>query len=244
MDTREFSDQFDTLLNSYVGVASFGDGASKAEITLDEYEKSVFLTRSQKQLVNDYYSGADMSTYGFEEKEKIREALDTLVDTYRTSTREEDEERNLNDGKHYFALFRIPSNLLWIVYEQVKYDESTGCVCADGNYAEVVPATHDELHRRLRNPFRGPRLYRVLRLNVADNLVELISDYPIGSYLLRYVKEPTPIILTDLPDGLTIDGESDEMTCALPDVLHPYILDYAVRLAIQSKSIGTPTEGK
>ena len=244
MDTKEFSDQFDTLLNSYAGVPSFGDGSSKAEITLDEYEKSVFLTRAQKQFVADYYSGTNMSAFSFEEKEKIREALDTLVATYEVSTKEESEGIGLNDGKHHFSIYSIPSNLLWIVYEQVKYDESTGCVCADGSYAEVVPATHDELHRRLRNPFRGPKLYRVLRLNITDNLVELISDYPIGSYLLRYVKEPTPIILTNLSDGLTIDGESDEMTSALPDFVHPYILDYAVRLAIQSKSIGTPTERK
>lgn len=243
MTTTEFSDQFDTLLNSYAGIPEYGNGASKLEITLDEYEKSVFLTRAQKQFVVDYYSGENLSAYSFEEKEKIREALDTIVDTFRTSTREEDEERMLNDGKHHFALFRIPGNLLWIVYEQVKYTESDK-PCTNGSYAEVVPATHDELHRRLRNPFRGPKLYRVLRLNVGDNLVELISDYPIGSYLLRYVKEPTPIILTNLSDGLSIDGESDEMTCALPDIIHPYILDYAVRLALQSRSIGTPTTRK
>lgn len=244
MTVKEFSDQFDTLLNSYAGVPEFGDGSSKVEITLDEYEKSVFLTRAQKQFVVDYYSGTNQSIYSFEEKEKIREALDTLVATYKTSTSEESLERGLDDGKHRFTIYSIPTNLLWIIYEQVKYATETGCVCADGEYAEVIPATHDELHRRLRNPFRGPRLYRVLRLNIADNLVELISDYPIGSYLLRYVKEPTPIILTDLGDGLSIDGEVNEMTCELPDIVHPYILDYAVRLAIQSRSIGTPTTRK
>ena len=242
MTTKEFSDQFDTLLNSYAGIPDYGNGASKLEITLDEYEKSVFLTRAQKQFVVDYYSGENLSVYSFEEKEKIREALDTLVDTYRTSTKEEDG-RKLDDGKHQFAIFKIPKNLLWIVYEQVKYAESDK-PCADGSYAGVVPTTHDELHRRLRNPFRGPKLLRVLRLNVGDNLVELISDYPIGSYLLRYVKEPNPIILTNLSDELSIDGENVEMTCMLPDIVHPYILDYAVRLALQSRSIGTPTTRK
>lgn len=241
MTTREFSDQFDTLLNSYAQQGFFGEGSSKYEITLDEYEKSVFLTRAEKQFVVDYYSGENLSIYSFEEKEKIREALDTLVGEYVTST--EEESSQLKDGKHYFTKYAIPENLLWIVFEQATYGQ-TDDSCATGAYAEVIPATHDELHRRLRNPFRGPKLYRVLRLNVGDNLVELVSDYPIGSYLLRYVREPKPIILTNLNDGLSIDNEDEEQTCELPDIVHPYILDYAVRLAISSKAIGSPKAAK
>jgi hypothetical protein len=44
MTTREFSDSFDTLLNSYANKAAFGEDTSKADIRLDEYEKSVLLT--------------------------------------------------------------------------------------------------------------------------------------------------------------------------------------------------------
>lgn len=241
MTTREFSDQFDTLLNSYAQQGFFGEGSSKYDVTLDEYEKSVFLTRAQNQFVVDYYSGENMSIYSFEEKEKIREALDTLVEERVTSTSEESS--NLKDGKHYFTKYAIPVNLLWIVFEQAQYGQSDD-TCANGAYAEVIPATHDELHRRLRNPFRGPKLYRVLRLNVGDNLVELVSDYPIGSYLLRYVREPKPIILTNLNDGLSIGDEHNEQTCELPDFVHQYILDYAVRLALASKSIGAKSSGK
>ena len=110
--------------------------------------------------------------------------------------------------------------------------------CVKGRTVQVVPATHDELYRRLRNPFRGVVKDRVLRLNCADNTVELVSDYPIGSYTLRYVEEPSPIILVDLPDGLSIDGEDEEMGCLLPDITHHSILDLAVKLAIQSKLPG------
>ena len=46
MTISEFSDGFTTLLNSYNTQAMFGEQASKAEITLDEYEKSVFLTQA------------------------------------------------------------------------------------------------------------------------------------------------------------------------------------------------------
>lgn len=44
MTTSEFSNTFDTLLNSYNTQADFGQGASRRDIVLDEYEKSVILT--------------------------------------------------------------------------------------------------------------------------------------------------------------------------------------------------------
>ena len=46
MNTQEFSTEFDTLLNSYNTIAPFGEQSSKAEIVLDEYEKSVFMTKA------------------------------------------------------------------------------------------------------------------------------------------------------------------------------------------------------
>lgn len=46
MTNQEFSDGFSVLLNSYNTQALFGEQASQAEITLDEYEKSVFLTQA------------------------------------------------------------------------------------------------------------------------------------------------------------------------------------------------------
>ena len=49
MTTEEFSNEFDTLLNSY--------GENPSTIELDEYEKSVFLTKAQEEIVIDLYSG-------------------------------------------------------------------------------------------------------------------------------------------------------------------------------------------
>ena len=46
MTTQEFSNTFDTLLNSYASKAEFGEGDSKREIVLDEYEKSVLFTQA------------------------------------------------------------------------------------------------------------------------------------------------------------------------------------------------------
>ena len=40
MTIDEFSNSFDTLLNSYAPISNFGEETSKQTITLDEYEKS------------------------------------------------------------------------------------------------------------------------------------------------------------------------------------------------------------
>ena len=55
MNIQEFSNTFDTLLNSYSNQAAFGEGSSRANITLDEYEKSVLLTHAQDIVVKQYF---------------------------------------------------------------------------------------------------------------------------------------------------------------------------------------------
>ena len=51
MTTEEFSNEFDTLLNSYSNTEGFGKTTNTIE--LDEYEKSVFLTKAQEDVVID-----------------------------------------------------------------------------------------------------------------------------------------------------------------------------------------------
>ena len=58
-------------------------------------------------------------------------------------------------------------------------------------------------------------------------------------YKIRYVQRPTPIVLEDLPDGLSIDGVSSETECSLNPVLHQDILNKAVELALATRG-GTP----
>ena len=243
MNVEQFSNEFDTLLNSFARAIPFGSDESPMDVRVDEYEKSLYLTKAQKELVIDYYSGQNSYNLSFEEKELIREALDALVQTITPDPIGDipSSKHLMDDGRKMF-FYRLPANLLYIIFEEVKFSSYLSG-CKGGNTALVVPSTHDEVWHRLQNPFRGPNNKRVLRVNAENNLVELISDYPIGSYLLRYVEEPKPIILTDLPDGLSIEGISTKTECALPSILHHKILDVAVRMALQSKSIslGAPS---
>lgn len=247
MVNDEFSAQFDTLVNSYMNTKEFGDQASQFDFTFDEYEKSVLLTKAQKELVYQYYSGKNAYSLSFEEKEEMREALDALVRTKQYNSNDAVPPSAPDFNLHILSnksktFFKIPKNLLYIIFEEVEFTNAGGCT---NKTALVVPSTHDELWHRLQNPFRGTSKSRVLRLNTNDNIIELISDYPIGSYLLRYVEEPKPIILIDLSNnGLSIDGETDKTECSLPDFIHYRILDEAVRLGIQSKMFGRTTGQK
>ena len=63
------------------------------------------------------------------------------------------------------------------------------------------------------------------------NLVELISRYNISKYLVKYLSKPTPIILSDLDNGLSINGISEKTECKLNSSLHRAILEKAVDLA-------------
>lgn len=223
MTNKEFSDGFSTLLDSF-GITP--------NITLDEYEKSTFLTNAQEQLIIDIYSGRNV-IYGksFEQTEELRRYLSNLVETYETSTKVTGKLGLSKDS----VFFEIPQDTWFITYEvALLKDSRLGCL--DGIEASVVPLPQDDLYRAKDNPFRGPSKDRVLRLDIKSDLAELISKYNVDKYLMRYISQPTPIILVDLPDGLSINGISTESECELNPVVHRAILERAVQLAIISKT--------
>lgn len=223
MTNKEFSDGFSTLLNSF-GVTP--------NITLDEYEKSTFLTNAQEQLIIDIYSGRNI-IYGksFEQTEEIRRYLSNLVETYETSTKVTGKLGLSQDS----VFFEIPQDTWFITYE-VAFLKDSRLGCLDGIEASVVPLPQDDLYRAKDNPFRGPSKDRVLRLDIKSDLAELISKYNVDKYLMRYISQPTPIVLVDLPDGLSINGVSTESECELNPVVHRAILERAVQLSIISKT--------
>ena len=216
MSNQEFNNEFDILYNNI---------ASNQAPGLDLYEKSVYLTLAEEQLALTYYNGKNSSLDSFEKTEELRRYLATLVRTEILSP----EGTSLILAQNS-ATFTLPSKLWFITYEKAKYaNDEEGC--AAGKEASVVPVTQDDLERTLENPFRGPNLRRVLRLDIEDNQVELLSKYRIANYTVRYLEYISPIVLTDLDDGLTVNGESQETECKFPEGLHRTILELAVNLA-------------
>ena len=97
-------------------------------------------------------------------------------------------------------------------------------------------------------PYAQPlkkQAWRLFQNNVAgfDVYSELIPRWTITEgegktlvYKIRYVRRPVPIILEDLPDGLVIDGYTNESACELNPILHMDILNRAVELAIATRA--------
>ena len=233
MTIQEFSNAFDTLLNSYDTQSQFGEQASKREIVLDEYEKSVLLTQAQEEVVVNLYNGRNPYGAAFEGTEELRRYLEGLVKTKKYLSENAIESTGVNENS---VFFKLPEDIAFITLEQVTFDDEL-LGCYDGSVASVYPVTQDEYERVKNNPFRGPTKYKVIRLDPGDNLVELVSKYKIGTYLLRYLSRPNPIILEDLPNELTVNGENKERECELNPILHDTILTRAVQLALQSKGI-------
>lgn len=229
MSIEEFSNEFDTLLNSYSTVPPYGD-ENKLDITLDEYEKSVFLTKAQEEIVVELYTGKNQFGEGFERTEEIRRYLSDLVKTVALS----DKLTGHVGLSKTSMFFQLPEDVWFITYESATLkDERLGCL--DGEEATIVPVTQDEYYRIAKNPFRGPSKGRAVRLDIGDGVIEIVSDYNIGKYLVRYLSRPKPIVLVDLGE-LSVNGVKVRTECELNPVIHRAILERAVRLAIISKT--------
>lgn len=244
MTIDEFSTEFDTLLNSYASKIDFGNQTSEKQIALDEYEKSVFLTKAQEQIVRELYTGKNQGLDSFEKNEETRRNLSNLIETYSSCDR-------VPDGYYYgilsedSVLFELPEDVMDITYEQLRVENITEdcnnkCKCTS-IIQEVVPITQDEFIRTSKNPFRGLNKKRAFRLDIEGG-VELVTKYSDPTkyrltYTVRYLKFPEPIILIDLSDSnLSINNiYTEKNDCKLSPNLHRQILERAVLLALVSK---------
>lgn len=243
MTNIEFSNEFDILYNSIATSSAPG---------IDMYEKSVYLTKAQLEIIKNYYNPkGNKYQEGFEQTEKRRRDLEQLVKDFKTTTFDDFSESVLSSkiGK-YSKLVKLPEKLFLIVYESVDFLKcDSGLVTSDTFSTEVKPITHDEYNKKIKNPFKQPGKNKVWRLDLSDKfeslqsseenfkIVELISKDNFTKYKIRYVEYPKPIILknlnTEFPEeGLTIDGFAGPIECQLNESIHREILDRAVELAL------------
>lgn len=222
MNVQEFSNSFDTLLQPYITKDNFGE---QNNLAFDEYEKSIFLTKAQEQIVLELYQELEQS-------EEVRKYLSNLIktDNY-VPVGEQDETLINNNFKSYKV--EISNNILFMIYEQCTLSDENNCI--SNKIVSVVPTIHDDLDKVLKNPFKSPNSRKVIRLDF-DNKIELISKYNISNYKVRYLKKPNPIILVALKDNLSInDGDTKVSNGETNPILHERIVQRAVQLAVQSK---------
>ena len=78
MTTEEFSNEFDIILQSYSVKNEF---SQQNPIAFDEYEKSVFLTKAQEQIIITLYNGKNSSNESLEKTEELRRYLSNIIKT-------------------------------------------------------------------------------------------------------------------------------------------------------------------
>lgn len=182
-------------------------------LVFNEYEKSIYLTKAQEYIIKDLYRN-------YEGTEELNSYLKTLI---------KDKTYTIEDSTNIELDY--PDNFLYILKEYANINTT----CKSNSRVDVLPITQDEYNEVVENPFRGSKS-KVLRLE--ENKIKLITDLPIISYTMTYLSNPSPIILIDLPNGLTINNESRKSTTIeTSESIHREILDKAVQLAIQSKTL-------
>ena len=222
MNVQEFSNSFDTLLQPSIVKDNFGE---QNTLAFDEYEKSIFLTKAQEQIVLELYQELEQS-------EENRKYLSNLIKTDNYIPVGKQDETLINNTFKSYKV-EINNDILFMIYEQCTLSDENNCI--NNKIVSVVPTIHDDLDKVLKNPFKSPNSRKVIRLDF-DNKIELISKYNISNYKVRYLKKPNPIILVALEDNLSINnGDTKVSNGETNPILHERIVQRAVQLAVQSK---------
>lgn len=218
MDHIEFSNEFDVLYNNIMSNAAPG---------LNEYEKSVFLTKGQEEIVKNYFNpkgnkygeGMDDSPkrqVDFSELIKVAKGTPNTISPLTFDKRAK--------------VFDLPSDLFIVINEAVSTNTGT---------KQVIPISYAEYTRLMSKPYKEPLKYQAWRIISTSSekiSTELIvnSNETIAEYLLRYIRRPAPIITADLSSeygNLTINGIGTISECELNPIIHQEILQRAVELA-------------
>ncbi len=195
---------------------------------LNAYEKSVFLTKAQDEILKNYFnpkSKGNNTQDGFDANQKRQIDFSMLTTVESTSSFSS----SLFDGRTNSKSVSLPSKMMMVINEMVTVNRNNSSVLL-----QVIPIKFDEYSRLMSKPYKRPLKYQAWRLinNATANKGDIVvgpSD-TLTKYTVRYIRRPNPIIVSDL-DGLTIEGKSSTTECELDPILHEEILQRAVELA-------------
>lgn len=233
MTLAEFSDQFDVLYNNITSNQAPG---------LNEYEKSLFLTKAEKEVVKNYFTANSKGNnlgQGFDDSAKRQADFSLLMKTENGNATTLDNSAKID---YRSRVYTFPPDVFVVVNETVEFTENN-----THQIKQVIPLRYDEYTRLMSKPYKRPLKNQVWRLmnsgdmssdgHSATKKAELIFGPEVTStmtpapvYKLRYVRTPKPIIVGDL-DGLKIDGYTSVDKCEIDPILHDDILQRAVELA-------------
>ena len=230
MTIQEFSNEFDILYNNIMSNAAPG---------VDEYEKSVFLTKAQLEIIRNYFNPeSNKNKQGFDDSPKRQIDFSSIIKTTTPSTYTGIYTKFDDRSKVY----SLPSDLLYIINES-----ATVTVNNVSKNISIIPLTFSQYLQQINKPYKQPLKNQGWRLilnaqngpilgqgDTKNNVAEVIinPNYILSKYKIRYIFKPNPIILTDLMSmGLSIAGMTMPSECQLDSSVHQEILQRAVELA-------------
>lgn len=166
MTTQEFSNEFDVLYNNIMSNQAPG---------LDEYEKSIFLTKAQEELVRDYFNSRNVkNAQGFDDNQKRQYDFSTLlssitlpdfIDTYRAlSVLSSAIYNTIFDSRA--KIYIAPSDLFLVINESIEDS-------AKRRYS-VLPISYDEYNRLMLKPYGFPLKRQAWRI-ISDRTSSLVG---------------------------------------------------------------------
>lgn len=246
MSDVEFENQFDVLYNNITSNQAPG---------LNSYEKSVFLTKAQDEVVKNHFSASSKGNnlgQGFDDNQKRQIDFSMLT----TSKKITETSIATFDTRSNSKSVKLPSDVMMIINELVQVTRDSDTVDL-----VVIPLRFDEYSRLMSKPYKRPvktQAWRLINSSTSNSADIIVGPNDIiTTYIVRYIRAPKPIIIGNL-DGLTINGYSYGATitdsgerpaqpvadlgdlsqvtlltkgCELDPMLHEEILQRAVELA-------------
>lgn len=170
MTTQELSNQFDILYNN----------ASNSAPGLDEYEKSVILTKAEKDLVRDYFNSRTVKTgEGFDDSQKRQYDFSTLLRTVKLELKSllligfDGYQKDFNIFDNRSLIYVAPPDFFLSINESI--------VDNNNRRYSVLPISYSEYNRLMLKPYSFPLKRQAWRI-ISD------SSSTLGEYSCTYVK--------------------------------------------------------
>lgn len=141
MTVQEFSNEFDVLYNNITSNQAPG---------LDEYEKSVFLTKAQDEIIKNYFNTkSNIKQEGFDATEKRQYDFSTLL---RVASL-----HNINYAKERLTALEKIDNRSQVFIFPKDYFLSVNEIISDGiTQFSVIPLQYKEYQREMLKPYAYP----------------------------------------------------------------------------------------
>lgn len=226
MTTKEFDLEFDVLYDNVTSGKAPG---------LNAYEKSLFLTKAQDQILKNYFNPlGNKYQEGYSDSAKRTVDFSNIMKSSSISG-----SIGVNTTYKNTMIYNQPDDIFLPVSFNLRNP--------DGKELQVKHVKEDELTRLFSKPYKEPfkgQAYKIDNSTTTKTYEIIVGRAGINdNYTLhvRYIRVPSPIILTDfeeyervlgIEDGyLILRGLRTVSECELDPLIHDEILDRAVNLA-------------